>query len=95
MSGTSWERCESYCKKCDVPVCLRCISEGSHKRHDVENLTAKIDLRKTVFENKTQEIKTKLIPRYKSLEADAEKPTLTLRKEFDEKEKEQEYLRVL
>lgn len=95
MSGTSWERCESYCKKCDVPVCLICISKSPHKRHNVENLIKYIDLRKRVIENETQEIESKLIPRYKSREADAEKATLTLRKEFDEKEKEQEYLRVL
>lgn len=43
------ERCESYCKKCDVPVCLMCISKSPHKRHNVENLIKYIDLRKRVI----------------------------------------------
>ena len=77
----------------DVPVFLKCTSRGSHKRHDVENLTEKIELRKRVIENKTQKLETILISRYKGLEADAAKATLSLRKEFDQKEKE--YFREL
>ena len=77
----------------DVPVFLKCTAKGSHKRHDVENLTEKIELRKRVIENKTQKLETKLISRYKGLEADAAKATLSLRKEFDQKEKE--YFREL
>ena len=52
-------------------------------------------MRKRVIENKTHKLETKLISKSKGLEADATKATLSLRKEFDEKEKEQKYLRVL
>ena len=68
------KRCESYCKKCDVPVCWKCTSKGSHKWHVVENLTEKIELRKRVFEIKHKNLKQNLLLDTKVLKLMPQKP---------------------
>ena len=47
----SGQRCEVNCKKCNTPVCVKCIGLGPHKGHDVEELTE-------IHEDKIQKIKS-------------------------------------
>ena len=58
------QRCEINCKECNTPLCLKCIVSGTHKGHDIEELTETHEnkIRKIKFD--TEEIQAKLIPKY-------------------------------
>ena len=58
------QRCEVNCKKCNKPVCVKCIGLGSHKGHVVEELTKTYENKLRKIKSDTEEIKAKLIPKY-------------------------------
>ena len=60
----SGQRCEVSCKKCNTPVCIKCVGLGPHKGHDVEELTETHEKKIRKIKSDTEEIKTKLIPKY-------------------------------
>ncbi|XP_022311387.2 uncharacterized protein LOC111116688 [Crassostrea virginica] len=61
----SSQRREVSCKKCNIPVCVKCIVSGPHKGHDeeeLENETHENKIQKIKFD--TEELKSKIIPKY-------------------------------
>nr|XP_022312010.1 uncharacterized protein LOC111117232 [Crassostrea virginica] len=62
----SGQRCEVYCKKCNQPVCVKCIGLGPHKGHDVEELTETHENKIRKMKSDTGEINTKIIPKYQN-----------------------------
>ncbi|XP_022310742.2 uncharacterized protein LOC111116051 [Crassostrea virginica] len=60
----SGQRCEVNCKKCNTPVCIKCIGLGLHKGHDVEELTETHENKIRKIKSDTEEIQAKLIPKY-------------------------------
>ena len=58
------QRCELNCTNCNIPVCIRCIGLGPHKGHDVEELTETHENKIRKIKSDTEEIKSKLIPKY-------------------------------
>ncbi|XP_078328805.1 uncharacterized protein LOC144623839 isoform X2 [Crassostrea virginica] len=60
------QRCEVNCKECNKPVCLKCIVSGTHKGHDVEELTETHENKIQKIKFDTEEIKAKLIPKYQN-----------------------------
>ncbi|XP_078330162.1 uncharacterized protein LOC111116726 isoform X1 [Crassostrea virginica] len=59
------QRCELNCKKCNTPVCVKCIASGPHKGHDVEELTETHEKKIRKIKSDTEELKAKIIPKYK------------------------------
>nr|XP_022312067.1 uncharacterized protein LOC111117297 [Crassostrea virginica] len=62
----SGQRCEVNCKKCNQPVCVKCIVSGPHKGHDVEELTETHENKIRRIKSDTEEIKAKIIPKYQN-----------------------------
>ncbi|XP_078330159.1 uncharacterized protein LOC111117483 [Crassostrea virginica] len=60
------QRCELNCKKCNTPVCVKCIASGPHKGHDVEELTEIHEKKIRKIKSDTEEIKAKIIPKYQN-----------------------------
>ena len=60
----SGQRCEVSCKKCNEPVCIKCIGLGPHKGHDVEDLTETHEKKIRKIKSDTEEIKVNIIPKY-------------------------------
>ena len=60
----SGQRCEVNCKKCNEPVCVKCIGLGPHKGHDVEELTETHEKKIRKIKSDTEELKAKIIPKY-------------------------------
>ncbi|XP_022304365.2 uncharacterized protein LOC111111593 [Crassostrea virginica] len=58
------QRCEVNCKECNKPVCLKCIVSGTHKGHDVEELTEYHENKIRKIKSDMEEIQAKLIPKY-------------------------------
>nr|XP_022311589.1 uncharacterized protein LOC111116857 [Crassostrea virginica] len=65
-SEHSGQRCEVNCKKCNKPVCIKCIGLGPHKGHDVEELTETHEKKIRKIKSDTEEIKAKIIPKYQN-----------------------------
>ncbi|XP_078330866.1 uncharacterized protein LOC111117833 [Crassostrea virginica] len=62
----SGQRCEVNCKKCNEPVCVKCIVSGPHKGHDVEELIETHGKKIQKIKSDTEEIKAKIIPKYQN-----------------------------
>nr|XP_022312777.1 E3 ubiquitin-protein ligase TRIM36-like [Crassostrea virginica] len=60
------QRCEVSCKKCNIPVCIKCIGLGTHKGHDVEEITETHENKILKIKSDTEEIKAKIIPKYQN-----------------------------
>ena len=60
----SGQRCEVNCKECNTPACLKCIASGTHKGHDVEELTETHENKIRKIKSDTEEIQVKLISKF-------------------------------
>ncbi|XP_056002566.1 E3 ubiquitin-protein ligase TRIM71-like [Ostrea edulis] len=83
------ERCEAHCKKCDVPVCLKCIL-GSHNGHRYEDMSDIFNKKKKDIEKETQEIDSTIIPQYEEKNEETENKLSIAVTKFDEMDKEKE-----
>lgn len=89
------QRCEVNCKTCNKPVCLKCIVSGSHKGHDVEELTKIHDSATRKIKSETEEIKSKIIPEYQNQCADIENQISKAKLKLENLTKESKQLRKL
>lgn len=84
------QRCEVQCLQCQTPICIKCCI-ASHKNHNAEELSKLVDKMKQKIQNDTEEIETKLIPKYNktdaSLRSKLSNSTAELTKLKEEKEK--------
>ncbi|XP_048766566.2 E3 ubiquitin-protein ligase TRIM71-like [Ostrea edulis] len=83
------ERCEAHCKKCDVPVCLKCIL-GPHNGHRYEDMSEIFNKKKKDIEKETQEIESNIIPQYEKKNEETENELSITITKFDEMAKEKE-----
>lgn len=60
------KKLECYCNRCSKPVCTDCIVRA-HKGHSVKSLSEVYKELTHLLNQQKEEIKTKLIPKYKSL----------------------------
>ncbi|XP_048752263.2 uncharacterized protein LOC125663883 [Ostrea edulis] len=83
------ERCEAHCKKCDVPVCLKCML-GPHNGHKYEDMSDIFNKKKKEIEKETREIESTIIPQYKKKNEETENKVSIAVTNFDEMDKEKE-----
>ncbi|XP_078330152.1 uncharacterized protein LOC111116857 [Crassostrea virginica] len=62
----SGQRCEVNCKKCNTPVCIKCIGLGPHKGHNVEELNETHEKKIRKIKSDTEVIKANIIPKYQN-----------------------------
>ncbi|XP_078328793.1 uncharacterized protein LOC144623830 [Crassostrea virginica] len=89
------QRCEVNCKECNKHVCLKCIVSGTHKGHDVEELTEthKNKIRKIKYD--TEEMRTKLIPKYQKEDVEIRNKISKTKSKVDDLGNESKKLRTL
>ncbi|XP_078328795.1 uncharacterized protein LOC144623831 [Crassostrea virginica] len=91
----SGQRCEVNCKECNKPVCLKCIVSGTHKGHDVEELTETHENKIRKIKSDTEEMKAKLIPKYQKEDVEIGKKISKTKSKTDDLGKESRKLRKL
>ncbi|XP_078330473.1 uncharacterized protein LOC144624512 [Crassostrea virginica] len=91
----SGQRCEVNCKKCNKPVCLKCIVSGTHKGHDVEELTETHENKIRNIKSDTEEIQAKLIPKYQKEDVEIGKKISKTKSKIDDLGKKSRKLRKL
>ncbi|XP_022311815.1 uncharacterized protein LOC111117042 [Crassostrea virginica] len=91
----SGKRCEVSCKKCNTPVCIKCIGLGPHKGHDVEELTKTHEKKIRKIKSDTQEIKAKIIPKYQNEDRKVENNILKTKSKIEDLRKDCKKLRKL
>nr|XP_022311684.1 tripartite motif-containing protein 3-like [Crassostrea virginica]XP_022311685.1 tripartite motif-containing protein 3-like [Crassostrea virginica]XP_022311686.1 tripartite motif-containing protein 3-like [Crassostrea virginica] len=94
-SEHSGQRCELNCKKCNKPVCIKCIASGPHKGHDVEELTETHENKIRKIKSDTEEIRTKIIPKYQNEDHRIGNIISTTKLKIDDLGKESKELRKL
>ncbi|XP_078337272.1 uncharacterized protein LOC111133176 [Crassostrea virginica] len=75
-------KCELFCKKCTIPICLKCLS-STHNSHAVEEI---IDMCKTIradIQKSTRNLKTEIIPKFEKLLIDEDEKTKHLMQAYD------------
>nr|XP_022308977.1 E3 ubiquitin-protein ligase Midline-1-like [Crassostrea virginica]XP_022308978.1 E3 ubiquitin-protein ligase Midline-1-like [Crassostrea virginica] len=90
----SGQRCEVNCKECNTPVCLKCIVSGTHKGHDVEELTETHENKILKIKSDTEEIQAKLIPKYQKEDIEIGKKISKTKSKTDDLGKESRKLRT-
>nr|XP_022303445.1 uncharacterized protein LOC111111012 [Crassostrea virginica] len=91
----SGQRCEVNCKDCNKPVCVKCIVSGTHKGHDVEELTETHENKIRKIKSDTEEMKAKLIPKYQKEDVEIGKDISKTKSKIDDLGKESKKLRKL
>ncbi|XP_048750839.2 uncharacterized protein LOC125662608 [Ostrea edulis] len=83
------EICEARCKKCDVPVCLKCMLDP-HNGHRYEDMFDIFQKKKKDIEKETQEIESTIIPQYEEKNEETENKLSIAITEYCEMDKEKE-----
>nr|XP_022312070.1 B-box type zinc finger protein ncl-1-like [Crassostrea virginica] len=91
----SGQRYELNCKKCNKPVCVKCIGLGPHKGHDVEELTETHEKKIRKIKSDTEEIKAIIIPKYQKEDQNIGNTISKTKSKIDDIEKESKKLRKL
>ncbi|XP_078330173.1 uncharacterized protein LOC144624380 [Crassostrea virginica] len=91
----SGQRCEVNCKKCNKPVCVKCIVSGPHKGHDVEEITETYEKKIRKIKSDTEEIKAKIIPKYQKEDHKIGNTISTTKSKIEDQGKESQQLRKL
>ncbi|XP_022312187.2 uncharacterized protein LOC111117378 [Crassostrea virginica] len=91
----SGQKCEVNCKKCNEPVCVKCIGLGPHKGHDVEELTETHEKKIQKIKSDTEEIKAKIIPKYQNEDHKIGNTISKTKSKIDDLGKESKKLRKL
>ncbi|XP_062570712.1 uncharacterized protein LOC134232744 [Saccostrea cucullata] len=64
------KHCELYCEKCDIPICLICISSGKHKGHDISDIRQKRNYKAKDLQEELQELENRIDPFYKEIKSE-------------------------
>ncbi|XP_061168963.1 tripartite motif-containing protein 55-like [Saccostrea echinata] len=76
------ERCEMYCKQCDIPVCISCIASDQHKRHKFLKILQVLDERKDKIMKDLTELNEIIYPTYQDIVSDVQNRMSQLEKEY-------------
>ncbi|XP_048748922.2 E3 ubiquitin-protein ligase Trim36-like [Ostrea edulis] len=61
------EDCKHHCEKCDIPVCITCISSGKHKGHELVEFLEKVRAKTQNLQNDLEELEIRIYPRYEEM----------------------------
>ena len=84
--GHPGQKCEAYCRQCQIPVCIKCLI-GPHKGHDVEELSFSIENREFEVNSGTGGNDSQLISKYHT---DFRDSSVQVQIEYDTTEDENE-----
>nr|XP_034315666.1 E3 ubiquitin-protein ligase TRIM71-like [Crassostrea gigas]XP_034315667.1 E3 ubiquitin-protein ligase TRIM71-like [Crassostrea gigas] len=59
--------CELYCKHCNIPICLECVSTGKHLGHKQVELLKILEAKKDILKKDLQELEKSIFPKYQEI----------------------------
>ncbi|XP_056002494.1 pyrin-like [Ostrea edulis] len=66
------KHCEAYCEKCDIPVCITCVTSGKHEGHKLSEFLEKLSAKTESLQKDLDELETRIYPRYEEMASDVE-----------------------
>ncbi|XP_062613335.1 tripartite motif-containing protein 2-like [Saccostrea cucullata] len=76
------ERCEMYCKQCDIPVCISCLAAKQHLRHELSKVLQIVDDKKDIIRKERNELNETIYPTYQDIASDVQNRMSQLEKEY-------------
>ncbi|XP_062600377.1 tripartite motif-containing protein 55-like [Saccostrea cucullata] len=78
----SKERCEMYCKKCDIPVCISCLELNQHLGHELSKILRVLDEKKDILIKESNELNDTIYPTYQDIASDVQNRMCELENEY-------------
>ncbi|XP_056004027.1 E3 ubiquitin-protein ligase TRIM36-like [Ostrea edulis] len=66
------ELCKHHCEKCDIPVCITCVSSGKHRGHKLSDFLEKLSAKTQNLQKDLKELETRIYPRYQKIASDVQ-----------------------
>ncbi|XP_048752937.2 E3 ubiquitin-protein ligase TRIM71-like [Ostrea edulis] len=76
------KHCEMYCEKCDIPVCITCVTSGKHKGHDISNILEKLGSKTESLQKDLEELESRIYPRYEEMASDVQTEKAVLESKY-------------
>ncbi|XP_062615943.1 uncharacterized protein LOC134277627, partial [Saccostrea cucullata] len=76
------KHCELYCEKCDIPVCITCIS-SEHKGHDLSDIQRLFSSKTVESERDLRELRKEIYPVYEKIASDLNSEKVNLQEHFE------------
>lgn len=59
--------CELHCEKCDIPICVQCVSSSKHKAHDFVDVMSYLDDKNEALQADLKELGHFIYPEYQEI----------------------------
>ncbi|XP_062571646.1 E3 ubiquitin-protein ligase TRIM71-like [Saccostrea cucullata] len=76
------ERCEMYCKQCDIPVCLSCLASKQHLGHELSKVLQVLEEKKDIIVKERNELIDTIYPTYQDIASNVQNRMSQLEKEY-------------
>jgi Skp family chaperone for outer membrane proteins len=76
------EQCKHYCEKCNIPVCLTCIS-GKHKEHDISDILETLSTKTESVRKDLEELETRIYLHYEKMTCNIQAEKAELQKHYN------------
>ncbi|XP_062621787.1 uncharacterized protein LOC134283342 [Saccostrea cucullata] len=76
------ERCEMYCKQCDIPVCLSCLASKQHLGHELSKILQVVGEKNDMITKERNELNDTIFPTYQDIASDVKNRMSQLEKEY-------------
>ncbi|XP_061165936.1 tripartite motif-containing protein 2-like [Saccostrea echinata] len=76
------DRCEMYCKQCDIPVCLSCLASKQHLGHELSKILQVLDEKKDIIIKERNELIDTIYPTYQDIASDVQNRMSQFEKEY-------------
>lgn len=61
--------CELHCNRCDIPICVQCITSKKHAAHDVVDILDFIEKKNKQLQGDLEELGKEMYPKYQEIAA--------------------------
>ncbi|XP_062615115.1 E3 ubiquitin-protein ligase TRIM33-like [Saccostrea cucullata] len=77
------ERCEMFCRNCDISVCGSCLSSDRHMSHKLSKVVEVLDEKKDKINKYKSELNENVNPKYLEMESNIQNKISELEKEYE------------